>query len=340
MYNLIYSDKRLPSFYSRINTISSHQQHNTGKSMKGTVLSLLLLLASSGYAQTYSYVYRNQQDSTINCYLALIPGTGEIRGLVVRDYSSLPDTSNASPFRLQKLMAQSGLMTLYTVTSKAVPGLYYDDAGPALLDDIIHEVMTRYRIPGQNLFLGGISASGTRALRFTQYCNEGKSKYGTSVSGVFAVDSPLDLERFYKSAQANRSNFKKGMLTEANLVLKAFPTYLGTPEENPDSYRKVSVYSQSDTAIGNVKYFKDVSLIIFHEPDIDWWIRERGASYFDINSFDIAGFVVKLQKAGNTDVELVTTTGKGFDRNGERKPHSWTIVDEDHLAEWIIRRLN
>ena len=88
-------------------------------------------------------------------------------------------------------------MTIFTVTSNRFPELYYFDEKPALLDEIIYEVITGHNIPEHNIFLGGMSASGTRALRFVQYCNQGKSKYNTTVRGVFAVDSPLDLERFY-----------------------------------------------------------------------------------------------------------------------------------------------
>lgn len=79
--------------------------------------------------------------------------------------------------------------------------------------------------------------------------------------------------------------------------------------------------------------------MIFHEPDIDWWISERGCSYYDINSYDLVALTVLLKKLGNKHIDLITTTGKGFDREGSRKPHSWTIVDEDYLMTWILIRI-
>ncbi len=230
-------------------------------------------------------------------------------------------------------------MTIFTVTSKRFPELYYFDKEPALLDDIVNEVVHDYNIPKENIFIGGISSSGTRALRFAQYCNEGKSKYDTKIRGVFSVDSPLDLERFYYSALNHRKYFKAGMLYEANLILEMFPKYIGTPENNLDVYRKMSVHSHTDTTPGNAKYYLNTSIIMFHEPDIDWWIKERGAGYYDINSFDIAGFVNKQISNGNTDIELVTTSDKGFDREGNRKCHSWTIVDEAYLIRWMVERM-
>ena len=83
----------------------------------------------------------------------------------------------------------------------------------------------------------------------------------------------------------------------------------------------------------------NTAIIFFHEPDMEWWIKERGATYYDINSFDIAGIYNFLLLHGHKDIELIATTGKGFDRNGLRNCHSWTIVDEDYLINWIIARI-
>jgi len=308
--------------------------------MRRPLFLLFFLAARLSIAQTWEYVYRDPKDSTLNCYLKFTPASGTVNGLIVRDYSALPDTAKASPFRLQQLAAEKGIMTLYTVTSGFFPEMYYDDSSPALLDEIIREVMTMHRIPAQNLFIGGMSASGTRALRYAQYCEQGKSKYGHKVAGVFAADPPLDLERFYNSAKNNAGNFKKGMLEEAGLILKAFPEKLGgTPQEKPERYRQASVYSRADSSGGNARLLAKVPVILFHEPDMEWWTEERGATFFDINSYDITGFAGKLKALGSEKIEVVTTTGKGFDRQGNRNCHSWTIVDEEYLVKWILNQL-
>lgn len=238
------------------------------------------------------------------------------------------------------MAAAKGFMSIFTVTSNRVPELYYFDEEPALLDDIIHEVIAEHNIPKANLFLGGISGSGTRALRFAQYCTQGKSEYDTQVRGVFAVDCPLDLERFFNSAQQHRKYLKGGIRQEADLILEAFPEYIGTPQQNREVYRNSSVFSHSNPNIGNAQYLLKTSLLLFHEPDIDWWLEERGASYSDINSFDIVAFVNKQLSNGNPDIELITTTQKGYDRQGERNCHSWTIVDEAYVMEWMVKRAN
>ena len=76
-------------------------------------------------------------------------------------------------------------------------------------------------------------------------------------------------------------------------------------------------------------------ILFFHEPDINWWLENRGASYYDINSFDIANAAAYFKQIGNDDVKVITTSNKGYDRNGNRKCHSWTIVDEEALVKWI-----
>ncbi|MDX1445780.1 hypothetical protein [Lishizhenia sp.] len=308
--------------------------------MKFSLL-LLIFIHLTVFAQQEIYVYKNPQDSTRNAYLKIIPETDSIKGIVVRDFTRLPDTSKSSPYHFQDLCSENGVLTLYTSTTVTFPELFVEDSVMQELDDIIAEVVEDHQIPQQNIFMGGISASGTRALRYTAYCAQGKSKNGIQIKGAFAVDSPLDLTRFYTSIERNKDNFLSGMKWEGDYMEDFFlELFKGDIHSNAKAYENASVYAQHKEEGGNAVALKNTSLILFHEPDIDWWLKERGCSYFDINSFDIAAFVLELRAQGNEDVALVTTTGKGFDRKGNRKPHSWTIVDEQLLLNWIIERID
>jgi hypothetical protein len=298
-----------------------------------------LIFSLTCFGQQYEYVYRNPADNSFNCYLKFYPKTDSIKGLIVRDYSRLFDAEEKSPYQFTDLALEAGMMVLITNTSKQFPELFTADSTMAILNEIILEVVNEHNIPEENIFIGGISASGTRALRFAQYCAEGKSRI--KIRGVFVVDSPLDLERFYNSAFHHKKNFSKGMLWEAKLMVPLLDSLFGgSPNEKYESYKNASVFSHADPNGGNASFLKNTDIIIFHEPDIDWWIRERGCSYFDINSYDLAAFTVLLKGLGNENIDLITTTGKGFDRKGNRKPHSWTIVDEQHLMNWILERVD
>lgn len=269
-----------------------------------------------------------------------MPETDKIKGLVIRDYSSLPDITKKSPFNFTKLCSEEGLLTIYTVSSNFFPEFFCSDTSLSILDEIVGEVVQEYDIPRGNIFIGGISSSGTRALRFAQFCEQDKSKFGTKIKGVFAADPPLDLARFYHSVHNNKPYFKDGMLWEAELMTTVFPKlFSGSPEEFPDEYIAASVFSHSDSLGGNARHLENTEIIIYHEPDIDWWIEERGAAYYDINSFDVIAFALKLSTLGHDRIEIITTTGKGFDNKGNRNCHSWTIVDEEHLTNWILDRL-
>ncbi len=304
-----------------------------------TIAIILLFLgfySLESNAQKLEYHYRDASDSSRNCYLKYIPTDTPIKGLFVRDYSRLPDASRKSPYRYIDLALENGYIVLITVTSSYFPELYFDDKGPALLDDIIHEVLTDHDLPKDAFVIGGLSASGTRALRYGQYCEQGKSKYGHKAKGVFMVDSPLDMERFYRSSKRLFVDLPEDdERWEEKLMKKTFKReFGGGPDELYETYRDASVFCQTDAAGGNAKYYANLPMLIYHEPDIDQWM-ERGMGYYDINSFDIVAFVVKVRKYGNENIKLVTTTGKGFSRSSERKPHSWTIVDEDELIAWV-----
>ena len=301
---------------------------------------ILLLSALNTWGYTTNYVYKISNDSSYNCYLECIPDNGIIKGLVIRDFSKLPNLKSKSPYQFTDLCIENGLMVLYTCSSNYFPELCYTDTPLIILDKMVAEVIARHDIPKNNIFIGGISASGTRALQYVKFCEQGKSKFGTKIKGAFVVDSPLDFERFYHSAKNNGDKFTDGMAWEARLMMKVFPERLGTPLNDLSRYQSRSVYSQFEKDGGNAIYFKDIPLIIFHEPDMDWWKKERNATYFDINSFDINGFVNQLEKLGNNDLTLVTTSGQGFDRQGNRKCHSWSIVNESFLVDWIKKRVD
>lgn len=306
--------------------------------MSRFLLLLLLLLSIPGQAK-HRYVYRNASDSSVNCYLLCFPDRDTARGLIVRDYGALPDMNRKSIYRIHGLALDSGFAILYTLSSPVFPELFYHDTLVHRMDSMVAEALRMIPVKGQTLLAGGSSASGTRALRYAQYCTEGKSVFEHRVSGVFAMDPPLDIERFYYSAKAIiKRNTGGPMLEEAHTVVPVFEQQLGgSPEQVPENYYRASVFSATDSSAVNGSSYLGIPILIFHEPDIDWWIKERSCGYYDINSYDIVAFVLQQKQMGNKRIELVTTTEKGFNAEGERKPHSWTIVDEDYLIAWLCR---
>lgn len=302
--------------------------------MKYSLLVFLLIVVQQLKAE-FAVVYRDTTDSSRNCYALILPKTSAYKGLIIRDYSSLPDVLTPSPYKFNKLAKEAGYIIMYTVTSDGFPDFFETDRGPALLDSMIQEVVLKYKLPADQIHIGGISASGTRALRFVQYCNMGKSAFDRKLRSVFAVDPPLDLLRFYFSC--GRIIGKQDPLAddeEARMVSRRLRFELGDPSQLAENYLRASVFTQSDPKGGMAIHLLNTPLRIYHEPDLDWWAENRNADLYDTNSQDIFGLVRYLEKL-EAPVEHIRTSGQGKDRKGNRKPHSWTIVDETELIDWI-----
>jgi hypothetical protein len=75
------------------------------------------------------------------------------------------------------------------------------------------------------------------------------------------------------------------------------------------------------------------------EPDVQWWLENRNADYYQMNALDAAALIRRLRVLGNTRAELITTTNKGYRPGGRRHPHSWSIIDQAELAAWVARAL-
>jgi hypothetical protein len=65
--------------------------------------------------------------------------------------------------------------------------------------------------------------------------------------------------------------------------------------------------------------------------------REKNNDYLDLNAFYIKKLSEKLKlEFGNKNIELIETQNKGYWANGDRHPHSWSIIDEKDLIKWIM----
>ncbi|MEZ4931988.1 MAG: hypothetical protein R2788_07705 [Saprospiraceae bacterium] len=65
-------------------------------------------------------------------------------------------------------------------------------------------------------------------------------------------------------------------------------------------------------------------------------MKNRGNDYYSMNAMDAAAVVNQLAVLGNERAELILTENKGFKPDGSRHPHSWSIVDNGELVEWLL----
>ena len=74
------------------------------------------------------------------------------------------------------------------------------------------------------------------------------------------------------------------------------------------------------------------------EPDINWWVKERNADYTSMNSTESSALINELNRHGNTHAALIITQNKTYRKpDNTRHPHSWSIVDNDELIQWLLK---
>ena len=88
--------------------------------------------------------------------------------------------------------------------------------------------------------------------------------------------------------------------------------------------------------IDNLKGLKKLKIRFYTEPDLKWWNEHAKNNYEDLNAFYIQKLYEQLKtQFKNENIELIKTENKGYRANGERHPHSWSIVNEKDLVKWM-----
>ncbi len=67
-----------------------------------------------------------------------------------------------------------------------------------------------------------------------------------------------------------------------------------------------------------------------------WWKENTNADYETLNAFHIKRLSDTLKARGFNDVQYIATSEKGYRANGDRNPHSWSIVDHEGLIKWML----
>lgn len=192
------------------------------------------------------------------------------------------------------------------------------------------------QLPKDNIYIGGFSSGGVIGLLVSNYLL-GMEKNPFVPKGVFAVDSPVDLEALYYTAQENiRKNFSEISVREGAWLLDLLNDNIGSPQENSDNYERESVFLYSTNHTGNLMHLKETKVRFYTEPDTLWWKENRLVEYKFTNAFYLEKLYERLEKQGYKDVDLIQTHNRGYRANGDRHPHSWSIVDKDELLDWML----
>jgi hypothetical protein len=61
---------------------------------------------------------------------------------------------------------------------------------------------------------------------------------------------------------------------------------------------------------------------------------------YDMNALDQSAMILLLNDMGNKKAEFINAYGKGYRIEGNRHPHSWSIVEPIGTINWILKCLN
>jgi hypothetical protein len=238
---------------------------------------------------------------------------------------------------LPEYAAKLGILTVLPILKTG--SLYFgvDSASQQSLNSQIETVISKYHLQGKDFYVGGFSIGGSCVVKYAELAV--KNNYPIKPKAVFAIDPPLDWERFYKSAKrVVRLSEPAKVNGEVTYMIGRIEKEMnGTPQTALENFYDISPYSFSDTTQRAVKTLIKTPIMIISEPDIQWWLSQRGYDLSYINITDQVAMINELRKLGNGKAVLVTTTDKGYRKPGNnRHPHSWSIADPVVLTNWLL----
>jgi len=201
------------------------------------------------------------------------------------------------------------------------------------LVEVLTSAVGENKIQSENIFIGGMSIGGNVSLTLSDYLVKSNAKI--KPKGIFIIDSPIDLYALYQNSKKDLTNpdFSEQRLAEPRWIVNYFEELFGK-QSLLDSIQNVSPFTQVSKHI-NVPNLKDSKVRFYTEPDPDWWMENRQSEYENTNAYMIQNISKQLTESNWSNFELIQTKNKGYRANGDRHPHSWSIVDMDNLIDWI-----
>jgi len=299
-------------------------------------LTFYTLLTFFSIGQKLEIIYLNSKDSTIDRYTAVVPEKTPIKAFMfLLDGFGGQDILQQTDLPIYA--AKEGILTILPILKTGVFYFGIDSASQKSLNTQIKHVINKFQLQGKDFYIGGFSIGGSCVIKYAEIV--GKDIDAIKPKAVFAVDPPLDFERFYNGAKrVVRLSLPTQVNGEVTYMIDRIEKEMrGTPQTAKENFCSLSPYSFSDTTQRAVKALVNTPIMIITEADIQWWLSQRGYDYSYINVTDQAAMVNELQRLGNTKAVLITTSDKGFRKpNNMRHPHSWSIVDKEKLINWLL----
>lgn len=295
---------------------------------------VILLVCQITYSQTLKRIDLDSNDFFSGHYLVVEPKSDSISGVLVllagfgqRAEDTPPET------KLHLVGYNSNILTIFFAGGNK---LYADSITQVKLTAVIKDVLKKYKVKTNNFMLGGFSAGGMIALRYVELCNQFPDKFPIQPKGVFVVDSPIDFFTIWNELEEAANNkFSEVAVEEALRAMKLIKDDHGDPRLNFKYYAEINPFSMDKKNGENEKYLKSTAVRAYHDVDISWWLQNRNQSVRQSNYLVTSELINRLLLMGNNKAEFMQSYQTGYRSNGQRHPHSWSIVDEVEFIKWM-----
>lgn len=289
----------------------------------GFMLSAMALACTDKESVKVVDIHLDNDNENVNCYTAVLPADGAISSymLLLPGFGESPqNVLEASDLPYEA--AKSGMAVFVPILQNGIESYSFSAESQAALHGIVEDIRTRYDLGDTDWCVGGFSMGGAAAVKYAE------SSAANPPVCVFAIDSPLDYERFRYATARDVEVYKKGIADGDSIYVQLLNDITPLVKDSP--------YLLSDTAHNAILPLKNLPVRYYIEPAVQWWLDNRNTDVLGLNILDGTAFINDLRLIGNDRAELIVTSGKGFRNKGKTyHPHSWTIVDTKDLLEWI-----
>ena len=299
------------------------------------IIFLLLTIAScKGQSEKNIQADKSEQKIITKTEYKLIKASNQKGLLILFPCFSCDAENTLSEFKITETSLKNKFSVLAMNLNQR---LYLKQKEKQELSEQLTEIISKHNLSKDNIYIGGFSSGGNVSLLISNYLINNKRKIVPK--GVFIVDSPIDLLGLYATAAKNlKLNFSKSSIQESTWIKKLFDAEFGNPNDSIKSYEQYSPYTFKTDNINNLKGLKKLKIRFYSEPDLKWWKEYSKIDYEDLNAFYIEKLSTKLKaEFGNKNIEIINTKNRGYRANGIRHPHSWAIVNENDLMNWMLK---
>ena len=297
-------------------------------------LASILLLCQITYAQTLNKIVLDNKDIISGHYFAVEPPTDSFAGVLVllAGFGQRPEDSPPETKLHQEAYKNNILTIFYAGGNK----LCADSITLLKLTNVMNDVLTRFKVKSNIFVIGGYSAGGMIAMRYVELCNEHPNKFPIQPKGIFTVDSPIDIFTIYEQLEENAKNkYSELAVEEAERAMEHIKNDHGMPRDHISTYAKLTAFSMNKDYSQNEIHLKNTAVRTYHDVDIAWRIKNRNQTVHGSNYEVTAELINRLVLMGNDKAEFMQSFQTGYRSNGVRHPHSWSIVNEVELIQWM-----